>query len=166
MSTTPPKKPEPADVEAVSPDALMRDFRGRPFLKILLVTLIAHVLFIGVFSYGYLRDHLVGEPETTAGEDAAPEAERMKLAARESEAALRQIAERHGVSYSDLSARFAQASAGNATDTASSSGAPADDDNADTPESDYQKNLEQQQKPPADPDLSGGIEEEDPIFPQ
>ena len=94
----------PAHTQPVSPDTLMSDFRGKPIVAIVIFTLIAHGLFIGVFSLGYLRDQVLGEDTSSLSED-----ERMDIALDEGTKALREIAERHNLSVQDLSNRSAKA---------------------------------------------------------
>lgn len=163
-----PDKPVPADIDAISPEELMRDFRGRPLVRILIVTVFAHVLFIGVFSFGYVKRQVLGQEQAVAGQDNADldQAERIKRATREGETALREIADRHGVSYSQLSASFADPSGPSNAKPSDQANPPIENNLPAQPGSDYQKDLERQLKPPADPDLTDDIEKEDPIFPE
>ena len=66
MTDTPPTpKPSssPPQIDAVSPDELMTDFQGHSLVKIVVVTLIAHIVLLGAFSPGYLKAQVFGESE-------------------------------------------------------------------------------------------------------
>ena len=153
-------------VDEVSPDSLMGDFRGRPFVAILAFTVIVHAVLIGVFSFGYLKNQVLGEDTSSLSEE-----ERMDIAVREATSSLRDIAERHGVSPQDLSDRF---SAGGLTtnsnstsppDTAGEQDAPADGDDTtpEGPQSAIEKELQETKDGPELPDLPS-IEDEDDLF--
>lgn len=86
----------------VSPDSLMSDFRGRPIIAILAFTVIAHVIVVGGFSIGYMKNVVFGEDTS-----AMSEKERTDMAVRDATTSLREIAERYGISPQELSDRFA-----------------------------------------------------------
>ena len=86
----------------VSPDSLMSDFRGRPIIAILAFTVIAHVIVVGGFSIGYMKNAVFGEDTS-----AMSEKERIDMAVRDASTSLREIAERYGISPQELSDRFA-----------------------------------------------------------
>ena len=67
-----PSPPEPVKpdgdapmINAINPDDLMGDFKGKPLFQILAVVLVLHGRVSGVFSYGYLKEQIVGDPEAT-----------------------------------------------------------------------------------------------------
>ena len=86
----------------VSPDSLMSDFRGRPIIAILAFTVIAHVVVVGGFSIGYMKNAVFGEDTSSMSEK-----DRLDMAVREATTSLREIAERYGISPQELSERFA-----------------------------------------------------------
>ena len=79
-------KKETSTAREISPDALMSDFRGRPVMSILTFTVIAHLLFIGFFSLGYLRIQVFGESYSSLSEE-----ERLDQAMEEATRSLRKI---------------------------------------------------------------------------
>ncbi|MBT3201813.1 MAG: hypothetical protein HN350_18075 [Phycisphaerales bacterium] len=85
-----------------SPDSLMGDFRGRPIIKILILTLLVHAVLIGVFSIGYLKEQLLGEDTSEMSKE-----QRIEVAVREATRELKKIADRHEMSVQELSDQFA-----------------------------------------------------------
>lgn len=158
--------PTSGDPDAVSPDELMDDFRGRPIAKIVVVTLIAHVLVVGAFSIGYLKDQLLGVDTSQLSEE-----ERLDIAVREGTTALREIADRHNVNVQDLSSRFAGGARKPATpppaDDPAQPDAPApppvDPDAPNKPDSAIEQQLKETADGPAKPDLAP-LEEDDDLF--
>lgn len=149
--TSPPKSPPPYD--GVSPDDLMTDFRGRSLGKVILVTLIVHAVFIGVFSIGYIREMIAGPGAQLTDE------QRMSQALDDSTAELRKIADRYEVNVTDLKTKL---DAGRAKPAAPAAAQPPTDKPAETPstdkpeapKSDIEKKLETKEPGPAVPDLS------------
>lgn len=165
--STPNADPTPAYKQEVSPDALMSDFRGKPIIRILIFTVIIHVCVIGVFSFGYLKEQVLGEDTSQLSEQ-----ERLEVAVREGTTALRKIAERHEISVQDLSASFGQSApppAVPAAPEAADSGTgqtPADPADGDKPASEIERALQETAPPPAEPDLDNDLDKEAPIFPE
>ncbi|OUX04906.1 MAG: hypothetical protein CBE00_11720 [Planctomycetaceae bacterium TMED240] len=91
------------DADDVSPDSLMSDFRGRPIAAIVAFTVIVHVVVVGGFSVGYMKNAVFGEDTS-----AMSETERLDMAVRDATTSLREIAERYGISPQELSDRFAE----------------------------------------------------------
>ena len=91
------------DADDVSPDSLMSDFRGRPIAAIVAFTVIVHVVVVGGFSLGYMKNAVFGEDTS-----AMSETERLDMAVRDATTSLREIAERYGISPQELSDRFAE----------------------------------------------------------
>lgn len=162
MSERPMQEQQPDNsklrhVEDVSPDALMQDFRGRPLVTILIVTLIVHALFIGVFSFGYLKGQILGEDTSSM-----TEGERMEIAVREGTIALREIAERYELSVQDLSSQFSGGSARPAArvDDAQREDAASSAPNTDAPDepaSDIERTLQETEVGPEDPELEDDL---------
>ena len=103
QTNTPNDQPASAKHEQVSPDALMNDFKGKPIARIVIFTVIIHAIFIGLFSFGYIRNEVMGEDTAELTED-----ERMDLAVKESTTALRDIADRYDINVRDLSKAFVE----------------------------------------------------------
>lgn len=87
----------------VSPDSLMGEFRGKPLFGIVMLTLLAHVVIIGVFSIGYISEKVFGEDTSGLKKE-----ERLDVAVREATESLREIAKSHGLTPQELSDRFAK----------------------------------------------------------
>ena len=111
------------DDNDVSPDSLMSDFRGRPIAAIVAFTVIVHVVVVGGFSLGYMKNAVFGENTSSMSET-----ERLDMAVRDASTSLREIAERYGISPQELSDRFAegktQSSTGDSAGTEESSALP------------------------------------------
>lgn len=84
-----------------SPDDLMRHFHGRSLKGIITFTVIFHAVVLLGSSVPYLWN--------TLGKDTAnlSEEERFKIAAKEADDTLREIAEKHGLKPQDLGERLA-----------------------------------------------------------
>jgi hypothetical protein len=96
----------------VTPDELMQTFRGRSLKSMLIFTLIVHAVFILATSLPGIVKNLAGGKT----EDLTPE-ERAELATKEATAALREIAQRHGMTAQDLGTRFGSPAARSAAET-------------------------------------------------
>lgn len=88
--------------QPITPDQLLQSFRGRSLKSVILFTVIAHIVIIGVTSVPYLLESFTGKSTEKLGEE-----ERTEIAAREATEALRAIAEKNGIKPQDLSARIA-----------------------------------------------------------
>lgn len=151
----------------VSPDSLMSDFRGRPIVAILAVTLVVHSVLVGVFSIGYLKNHFLGEDTSGMSKE-----ERLDIAVREATTSLRKIAERHGLSPQELSSRFAADDARSIPTAGQPAAAPGSQPTgpigqntppeAEEPESAIEKTLQEKAVGPELPDLVP--EDEDDLF--
>lgn len=102
----------PTYSDAVTPESMMSDFRGRPVVGILSFTVIVHAVLVSIFSIGYLKSELLGEDTSSLSEE-----ERLEVAVREATTSLREIAERHGLSAQDLTSQFAGGESRTATST-------------------------------------------------
>ncbi len=148
----------------VSPDSLMSDFRGRPIVAVLIFTLVVHVVLVGVFSIGYLKNRVLGEDTSVMSKE-----QRLDIAVREATTSLREIAERHGLSPQELSSRFAAGDLRSTPTTSPKSGAPiveevppVPDPASEEPGSAIEKTLQEKAVGPDLPDLAP--EEEDDLF--
>lgn len=159
--TPEPGKPLIRGDGEVTPDSLLGDFRGRPLGKIILFTLIVHLVFVSIFSLGYMRELVLGK----GGAD-------MELAVREATAALREIADRHEVDVQELGKQFAGNRPTAAPATPEEPAAPAEQPTDATPAapaepdepakglSEIEKALQVQEVGPQTPDLSADHEED------
>jgi len=120
--------PELARVkDEVSPDSLMRDFRGHKLLLLVVVAIVVHaVLFLGS-SLGFIRKELFGTDTSEMSKE-----DRVKVALGEATSALGEIVERHNLTVDDLTERFA--SAGSRASQVQSDVGTADGGSADKPE--------------------------------
>ena len=157
----------------VSPDSLMNDFRGGSLFGVIVFTALVHVVLIGVFSIGYLRNELLGQDTKSL-----TEAERLDIAEQEAIKALGEIAKRHDVPEKDLSDRFA--GKGKRSDTPTSSepvlpkGNPLPNENPlgnepdptaneQEPGSDIERELQKKADGPNLPELPS-LDDEDDLF--
>ena len=159
--------------EDVSPDSLMGDFRGKGLVPIVVVTVIVHLVVFGGTSFGYLKDTLMGPDKTEMSAE-----EKADAAFNEATIAIRDIAEKYGISPQEVSDRFSAGGSRTSKIVGSEEGtepaggapkaAPTPSDGGDEPKagdgddgkSEYQKNLETVAPPPAVPDLNDKEEED------
>ncbi|NQW46997.1 MAG: hypothetical protein HQ464_04415 [Planctomycetes bacterium] len=85
---------------AASGNELLRDFRGGGLMRLLVLTVIVHVVLILATSVPYLRAAFGG------GKADLTEQERLDAAVKEATASLQEIAKEHGVKPQDLGSRF------------------------------------------------------------
>lgn len=166
--TTPPPPNKPTtkpkvakvskDIDAISPDELMSDFRGHSLVKIVIFTVIVHVFVFALFSPGYIKAQVFGEseePDEAVAE--MSEEEKLDKAQKDGKAALREVADRYGLTIKQLREQLD-------AEPAASSVTPADPITPDTtePASQIERDLEVEVVGPAVPDLS--IDEEEDLF--
>jgi hypothetical protein len=89
--------------EEITPDQLMDTFHGSSMKKIILFTVVVHVVLIISTSGPYLWKLVAGADSSKLGEK-----ERMEIAKREAMSSLREIAGKHGIKPEDLGNRFAE----------------------------------------------------------
>lgn len=94
--------PPPSPIAGVNPDAMLAGFRGKPLALTVTLAVIFHVLFIGVFSIGYLKRRVVGDPAAAMTKE-----QRVDNALKESTIAIRKIAERYDLTVQDVARRIA-----------------------------------------------------------
>lgn len=158
MNDTQPVQPPAPPKEEVSPDSLMQDFRGKPVLTIVIFTVIVHAVFLGAFSYGYIKQDILGIKPKQMTEE-----QRVDAAVAESTEALQDIADEYKIDFSVLTDRLgtgersAPAEAEPRTATA-----PEPVDEREQAFEDAQEQAEGPQLPDLDDQPS--IEEEDDLF--
>lgn len=84
-----------------SPDALLDTFRGRGLKKILIFTVVIHIVVLIGGSVPFLWKKIAGEDTSGLSEE-----ERTQVAVKEATASLRKIAEQHGIRPQDLSSQL------------------------------------------------------------
>jgi len=175
MNDTPPTEPSPdaptpSESDPVTPDELMNDFRGKPLGKILVFTVVLHLVLIVGLSPGYFMRLAFGEPQPPTAE------EKRKVAVIEANQALREIADRYKLNRDELSEALSKPAATSDTgdeptaetgdepaDTSEPTDPPADaaeGDDPDQPLSDIEETLQQEEAGPALPDLNQTPEED------
>ena len=87
--------------ETVSPDSLMKSFRGRNIVGVLLLAITVHVVIIVGTSASYLRNVVFGTDTSEMGKEA-----RVQIALGEATTALDEIAKRHNLRMDDITAKF------------------------------------------------------------
>jgi len=102
-----PAKTEQLQYDEVSPDALMRDFRGRSIIGLLAFTVLIHAVIVGAIGFGYFKEK-VEEVFLANDASAVSEEEQLNLAVEELTTALNEIADRHDLTPRELSARLAE----------------------------------------------------------
>jgi hypothetical protein len=155
-----------SDIETndeVTPDSLMAQFKGKGVVPILIFTLVVHFVLIIGSSVPYLAKSVFGADKSKLSEE-----ERLKSAVEDATAALREIADDHGLNPQDISSQFG--GGGSRTAKASASKEPVADekkpagDTKKDPErekSEYEKKLETK----ADgPKMPGFEDDKDDIF--
>ena len=160
--TQPTKPAVHANVDAVSPDELMSDFRGHSMVKILLFTIVVHVFVLAIFSPGYIKAQVFGETEEAPDEVAElSDEEKLDKAQKDGKAALREVADKYGLTIKELRE---QLDAEPYLPTNPGTNAAADPATPDTtePGSQIERDLEVEIKGPAVPDLS--VDEEEDLF--
>ena len=137
--------------EETTPDQLMKHFQGSSLKSIIIFTLIIHAVLLAGTSFPYLYKMVVGENASEMSEK-----ERTETAMREATAALREIAEEHGLKPQDLSSKLAGGTpkapkapkANNASTKASQDDSGTD---SETPKSSIEKELETKAVGPTTP---------------
>ncbi len=89
-----------------TPDEMLSNFNGRSLKSIIIFTVVAHVLLLLATSAPYIWRSIVGDDSSKMSES-----ERVDLAVKETNIAMRRIAEQHGIKPQDLGSRFAAPSA-------------------------------------------------------
>lgn len=159
----PKEKPtyDPPKLNAVSPDELMSDFRGHSLIKIVLFTVVAHVVFLALFSPGYIKAQVFGESEQPDEEVAElSDEEKLEKAQKDGKDALREVADKYGLTIKQLREQLdaEQSAAAVGTDLA----ADPTTDKPDEPGSQIEQDLEVEAEGPKVPDLS--VNEEEDLF--
>jgi hypothetical protein len=92
----------PSSNNEASPGDLLASFNGRSLKTIIVFTVVVHAVLLLTTSGGYLWRVVTGAGGANLSED-----ERMDLAIKETSAAMRRIAEQHGLKPQELGSRFA-----------------------------------------------------------
>ena len=147
----------------VTPDALMALFKGKGLKPIVTFTVVVHAVVLIGTSLPFLVESVFGADHSKRSED-----ERVKSAVEDATAALRKIAQKHGLNPQDISRQFA--GGGSRSPEPADAGEPdADGDEApvlQAPEdgrekSAYETNLETKAEGPTVPNFE---DDEDDIF--
>ncbi len=85
-----------------TPGDLLTNFNGRSLKSIILFTIVVHAVLLLATSGPYIWKALAG-----ADSSKLSESERIDLAVKETQSAMRRIAEEHGLKPQDLGSRFA-----------------------------------------------------------
>ena len=101
-----------------TPEALMNTFKGVGVAKMVAVTLVFHVVMIGVFSVSYLKRTLLGQDVSKLTRE-----QRIEKAMTDATSSLRKIADANGLNPQDISDRL---SPGGARQTRTATAAPAE----------------------------------------
>lgn len=89
-------------INETSPGDLLTNFNGRSLKSIILFTIVVHAVLVLATSGPYLWRSFFGEDSSKLSES-----ERIDLAVKETQSAMRRIAEEHGLKPQDLGSRFA-----------------------------------------------------------
>jgi hypothetical protein len=89
-------------VNETSPGDLLGNFTGRSLKSIILFTIVVHAVLVLATSGPYIWRSFFGEDSSKLSES-----ERIDLAVKETQSAMRRIAEEHGLKPQDLGSRFA-----------------------------------------------------------
>lgn len=157
---TPPPSPSP-ELDPITPDELMSDFRGHSLVKIVIFTIVIHIFVLAIFSPGYIKAQVFGESEEPTEEVAElTEEEKLSKAQQDGKAALREVADRYGLTVKELREQLdAEATAPPPDDDPAAGPGPAD---TATPGSQIERDLTAEEAGPAVPDLS--VDEEEDLF--
>ena len=88
-------------INETSPGDLLANFNGKSLKSMIVFTIVVHVVLLLVTSGPYIW-------RTVAGADSSKlsESERLELAVKETQSAMRRIAEEHGIKPQDLGSHF------------------------------------------------------------
>jgi len=164
--TQPPKptlKPSPpANVDAISPDALMSDFRSNSLLKIAVFTVVVHLLVLAIFSPGTIKTQVFGESDEPAEQvTELSKQEKLDKAQKDGKAALREVADKYGLTMKQLREQL-DAEPTAPTPPGTNAAADPTAPNTTDPGSQIERDLEVKLEAPAEPDLS--VDQEDDLF--
>ncbi len=107
------------DAAEVTPELLMDRFKGVGLAKMVMVTLVFHVVVIGISSMAYLKKSLLRDDVGKLTKE-----QRIEKAMADATSSLRKIAEANGLNPQDISERL---SPGGARTSKAGAAAPADD---------------------------------------
>jgi|GEM_PF-2299065 len=152
-SPTPSGSPPPID--SISPDELMIDFQGHSIIKIVAFTFVAHIIVLGALSPGYLKTQIFGESTEPVEEVAElSDEEKLQKAEKDGKAALREVADRYGITVKELKAQLAAEAAAAAVAPPNPDPTPPGTEDDTEPGSQIERDLETETDGPDVPDLS------------
>ena len=158
-----PKPSPPRRADAVSPDELMSDFRGHSLVKIVIVTVVAHIFLLAIFSPGYIKTQVFGESEAPTETVAElSDEEKLEKAQKDGKAALREVADKYGLTVKELRAQLDAEQPAPANVGGNPATGPAVEPEGTEPGSQIERDLETEVEGPAVPDLS--VDEEEDLF--
>lgn len=153
-----------ATTNETTPGELLASFQGRSLKSMILFTLVVHAALLLATSGPYIWNAVAG-PDTSK----LSESERIDLAIKDTQAAMRRIAEEHGLKPQDLGSRFAAPAAAPKaerktepkTETQPAPGAdpktppPTPGNEPEKPKSAIEKEIQKTAPGPAVPDVGG-----------
>jgi multidrug efflux pump subunit AcrA (membrane-fusion protein)/DNA-directed RNA polymerase subunit RPC12/RpoP len=89
-------------VDEIQTDVMMRDFKGKKVVMLVLAAIAVHAVLIIGSSFGYLYNEVFGEDTSELSKE-----DRVNIAVGEATSALSDIAERHTLSMNDILEKFA-----------------------------------------------------------
>ena len=90
------------ETSEITPSELLSDFNSRGLKGMILFTIVVHIVLILATSGSYIWHKVTGVNSSKLGES-----ERLELAIKEAQSAMRRIAEQHGIKPQDLGSHFA-----------------------------------------------------------
>lgn len=90
------------NTDDVTPESLMSIFKGPGFVKMVIVTIIVHLVVVGGSSLGYLKRTVLGEDTSKMTKD-----QLIERAVSDATEAIRTIAKENGLNPQDISDQFA-----------------------------------------------------------
>ena len=97
-------------IDEMRTDVMMRDFKGKKVLFLVLAALIFHAVIIVGSSFGYLASEVFGEDTSEMTKE-----DRVDVALGEATSALSEIAERHTLTMNDILEKFAAVDSGDSS---------------------------------------------------
>lgn len=145
------------DKHDVTPDSLIAHFKGKGIASMVVFTVVVHAVVLIGSSVPFLVESVLGADHSKLSEEA-----RVKSAVEDVTAALRKIAEKHGLNPQDISSQFAGGGSRMAKPDAlpETGGVEPPPKEPEREKSDYEKTLEVKTNGPAMPTF----EDEDDIF--
>lgn len=96
----------PTDIADVTPESLMERFRGTSMVKMVVVTVVFHVVLVLGTSVAYLKKSLLGDKVAAMSKE-----QRIEKAVSEATSSIRKIATENGLSPQEISDNFSSSAA-------------------------------------------------------